>query len=1075
MAVIQWNASGSGDWLTAGDWSGGTVPGATDAVQIDVPNVTVTVSTGTLQAASLTTSGSTLSVSGGTLTCLGTASIGGAYQQSGGLVLLDAGSTWALGASQTGGTLDQQAGLFQSNGRFAENGGTLVLGGVGGSFAAAVTQSAGSIQLDGGVFTSSTSFAQTGGMLSLQGNAVFAGALSQSGGIIDQTGGLLTDNGTYLQGGGALLLGGQGASFNGGVTFNSGSITLSNGLFTANQSYTQGGGTLTLGGGGAVFHGAVVQTGGAIVLNVGQLVSYGSFLENGGSLNLGYLGGLFNALTLESGTINSQAAVLQVDGPFAQTGGTLTALGRDVTLAGSFAQGAGGTLDVASGVLQLEGSGSLAGTISGNGTLLVQSGTTTLASGVVLSVPTVEITGGSMVFAANTSIGKTFAEYGGVVALGGNTLTVTGTSSLDGDLVGRGTLVAAGGGQINGLTLDGTTVLDIASTVNQTGNISLGQVTGSRSQLDIAKAGQLRIAGNFATYDASSNGTLNNAGTLAKTGGSGQATIFTNVLSTGTVSVGIGTLAFGGPMATFGGTVSGAGTLALTGGQDSFASGLALKIGHVLMGQGNEQLTLGNSLTYAGEWSQAGGTLWLNSAGMVLDLTGQAAVGAGLITGSGTLALSAISHTNLSGADIEGSATLDVSGMVNQTSSVGLGQQQGSDASLIIESTAVWKLENNASLGGSLNAPLNENGTITNNGLLEKLNGSQNSTIAGTLYNAGTLSVGNSTLTLNGGGILGGVITGHGALDLQGSYTLASGLVLSDGTLGLQSGTVTLAGNLAEASSWAQSGGTLQLGGNTLTLSGTTSLEGGMLAGPGTVLSDGPIILGDYTAISLGTLVCAGAADQIGDITVGDYSPITGGTPGGGTQPPSLATLQIASGATYRLDDTVGIAGNGTLTVGGTLTALGGGQAVIGPFVTDNGVILANSVQLRFLGSVSGTGSLVVGASGSLDFAGSVAASNTVSFTGGTGSLLLEDTTPGPSVLGFSASIAGFQSGDVIELANISTNQSRVSDALNAAGTVLTVSDTYGDSASLTFAAPQSIGSLHLGIGTHGDLAIFHG
>ena len=1077
MALVQWTASSGGDWLTAGDWSSGSAPGAGDDVQIEVPNVTVTVSTGTLQAASLTTSGSTLSVTGGTLTCLGTASIGGAYQQSGGLVLLDAGSTWALGASQTGGMLDQQAGLFQSNGLFAENGGTLVLGGQGGVFAAAVTQSAGSIQLAGGVLTSSTSFAQTGGTLSLQGNAVFAGALSQSGGgTISQTGGLLTDNGTYTQAGGNLLLGGQGALFNGAVTVNSGAITLSNGLFTANQSYTQSGGTLLLGGGGAVFHGPVVQTGGSIVLNVGQLTSYGSFLENGGSLSLGYLGGVFNALTLQSGTISSSAAVLQVYGAFVQTGGTLTSLGRDVTLGGSFSQAAGSTIAIASGALQLEGSGSLAGTISGNGTLLVQSGTTTLASGVVLSVPTVEVTGGKLVLAANTAIAKAFADYGSssVIALNGYTLTVTGTSSLDGDLAGRGTLVAAGGGQINGLSLDGTTVLDLTSSLNETGSISLGQASGSRAQLDIAKGGQLRITGNFNTYDSSYNGTLNNAGTLAKTGGSGQANILTNLLSSGTIGVGIGTLACGGPTASFGGTVSGAGTLALTGGQDSFAKGLALKIGHLLMAQSNEQLTLANSLTYAGEWSQAGGTLWLNSTGMVLGLTGQAGLDGGLITGSGTLALSAGSHADIGAIDIEGTATLDVSGAVNQTSSVGLGQQQGSAASLIIESTAVWKLENNASLGGSPNASLNSNGTVVNNGLLETLNGSQNSNIVGTLDNAGTLSVGNSTLTLYGGGVLGGTIAGHGALDLQGNYVLASGLALSAGTLGLQSGTVTLAGNLADANIWAQSGGTLQLGGNTLTLSGTTSLEGGMISGPGTVRASGPTVLGDYTEVSLGTLVAGGATDQIGDITVGDYSPIYGGSPGGGTQPPSQATLQIASGATYRLDDTVGIAGNGTLSVAGTLSALGGGQAVVGPFVTDNGAILGNSAQLRFLGSVSGTGSLVVGASGTLDFAGSVAASNTVSFTGGTGALLLEDPTPGTSALGFGASIAGFQSGDVIELANMSTTLSRVTDALNAAGTVLSISDTSGDSASLTFATPQGIGSFHLGIGTHGDLAIFH-
>jgi hypothetical protein len=994
MALVMWTSSSNGDWLTAADWSTGAVPGATDDVQIEVPSITVTLSTGTLAANSLTTSGSTLSVGGGTLSVTGTATVGGAYSQSGGTVALGNTSTWALGATQTGGLLHQVAGQLIAGGAFAESGGTLQLAGQG--------------------------------------------------------------------------------IFNAALTLGSGTITAA-GQLISNQALSQSGGTLFLGG-GATLHGTAVQTGGLMELGAGSLLSYGAFTEAGGDLALYDQGATFNTLTLQSGTIASFAAVLQVDGAFAQTGGVLNALGRDIDLAGGFTQAASTTIDVQSGTLALQSTGSLAGTVSGAGSLVVQSGTTTLAAGVVLSLPTVAVRGGMLALAADTTLAGAFANYGsnGVLAMQGHTLTVSGTSALDGEISGRGTLVAAGGGQLNGLSLDGTSVLDITSSVNQTGNMTVSGATGSRAQLDIAKAGHLRIAGNFSIFDQSANGLLDNAGSLAKTGGSGLATIYTNVISTGGLAVNIGELAFAGPTDSIGNSVSGAGTFAVTAGQATFSKGLKLTVGHVLLAQGNEQLTLAGSISYAGEYSQAGGTLWLNGPGVTLTTTGQTGLDGGLLTGSGTLVTTAASHVNISAIDLEGSATLDVSGTVVQTTSVGVGQQQGSAAGVIIEAGAVWKLENNSSLGGTPNAPLNENGTIINDGVLEKLNGSANSDISGTLVSTGTLSVGNSTLTLYGSGTLGGTVSGKGALDLRGSYTLASGLALSAGKLGIGTGAaVALGGNLADANSWAQSDGTLLLGGNTLTLSGATSLEGGTLVGPGSVLARGATVLGDGEAISQGTLAVSGQTDQVGDITVGDYSPL-GGFPNGGTQPPSAATLQIAAGSTYKLDDSVNIASNGTLSVAGTFTALGGTLSSIGPSVVDNGTILANSAQLRFLGPVSGAGGLSVGAGGTLDFAGSVAASNTVSFTGGTGALFLEDPVSGNTALTFGATIAGFQSGDVIELANLSANTSLVSLSLNGAGTVLSVTDTSGDSASLTFSTAQTLSSFSLGLGAHGDLAVFH-
>jgi hypothetical protein len=972
-------------------------------------------------------------------------------------------SVLGSGGTQTGGILASNDQLTVQA-AFAEKGGTLNISGQGAVFDAAFTQSAGTIALSGSELTSETSFAQSGGVLDLGSTSVFDGSLSQTSfATIDETGGLLTGNGSFLENGGTLVLGGNGAVFNGAITFDAGLIEGANGQFTSNYSYTQAAGSLDLFGNGGVFHGPVSQSGGLIALFSGSLVSYGSFTESGGTLQLGDFGGTFNALTLESGAITSTAPTLQVNGVFSQTGGRMVFDGRDTTLAGPFSQ-TGGTIIVQSGALQLEGSGTLAGTITGAGKVLVQGGSTVISTTAVLGTAGIEVASGTLSFNGNETIKQVYTQYG-TLAMGAHTLTLAGFASLDGEVAGASTVAVDGGGVFNGLSLDGTSRLYLASQVNQTGNISLGNATGSRTDLVIEKDGRLRMAGSFNVYDQSGNGTLTNAGNLLKTGGSQTGALFTNVTSTGTIGVNVGTLEFQGPSNAFGGTISGAGTFALGGnGQTSFAAGLSLTVHRVLLEMNAPgQLTLTHSLSYANEWSQQSGTLWLDGAGVVLTTGGPTGLDGGMVTGSGVLVTTANAAVNVDGIDFEGTATLNVYGKANETGSSSFGAQVGAAVSLNVESAATWTLENNANLGGA-------NATITNDGVVQKLNGSANSTITGDFINAGTLEVANSTLTLSGSGTLGGTLTGGGQLALNGNYLLASGLAVSAGEIDIVGGVTSFGENLTDSGIWAQSGGSIALDGFTLTLAGLTTLEGGALNGLGTAVAKGATTIGDNFVVSLGTLAIAGQANQVGDITVGDLP----NPPQGGTLPPSLATLQIDAGATYTVDDSNNISSNGTLAVAGTLSMQGGGQSVIGPSVVDTGTILAKSAALRFVGPVTGSGSIVIGAGGSLDFAGSVAASTTVSFAAAGGSIFLEDSAPGTNALTFNGSIAGFSANDFIEFANLNQNPGDISLALNSAGTVATISDTNGNSANITFTTAQSMSSLAIGVGSHGDIALFH-
>ena len=1086
MTAIAWKGPVNGDWSNAADWAGGVVPGATDDVTIASSGATVTVSVAGEIANSLTTTLSVLSITAGSLETLSFATMNGAFQQSGGLwKAYGSGILFSGGVSQTGGTLSVQQGMLVSNSAFAEAGGlTQIYGGA--QFTGPLTITKGEVDLRGGNMSVGGSLSISGsGTLALEsGTATLSGTTVQTGGLINQTGGYLVTTGSFTENGGTMSLAG-GAEFKGTLALQSGTITTLGGAIISEQSFSQSGGLLYLNGGGTdVFYGNAVQTGGTFSLHYGSLLSYGSFTENGGVLNLGFGGGTFDgSLTELAGTITSTAPQLLVNGAFSQSAGVLQFLGADAIFTNSFKQAVGGTIGVLSGALELEGQhDSLAGTISGAGTLLVAAGTTTLQSGVVLSLPAVEVTGGRLVFASSSTLTSNFAAYSnGAVSLGGNTLTLTGYATLGGEFGRAGKIIANGGGVLNQLSLDGTMVLDLNSAFRETGNVSLGQETGSRTNLQISKKGSLSVAGNYRVSDSSSYAQITNAGLLAKTGGATTAYIQASTSSTGTISVATGTLDFSGRTSAFGGAITGGGTISFSSGELSFKQGLALTIGRVLLSNGAEQLTLTKSIAYGGEWDQLGGSLWLDGPKVVLSLTGIVGLDGGLITGSGTIAAAAGSHINIANADIEGVAVLDVKGTVEQTASVGLGAQIGSASSVIIEQGAVWNLENNGSLGGRAGSPSNSNGTIVNAGVLEKLNGSADSSVVGTLLSTGTITVGDSSLSLYGSGSIGGVVSGAGMLNLNGDFVLAAGLQIGVGQLaiGNQTGiaaTVTLAGNMSDANIWSQDSGALVLNGSKLSLSGLTSLDGGTLTGAGTMSSSGATTLGGgFSVVQGAVLLLTGQDEQAGTINIGDF--------GAGSQPASTATVQVGAGASYVFDDDVSITGNGTLAVAsasgslaaGVVSLNGGGLATIGASVVDNGTILANSAQLTFIGPITGTGTISVAAGGSLDFSrGAVASSVTVAFAAGSASMFLEDTVPNTNTLGFNGLIAGFGSGDIIELSTLQANVSNGSMSLNANGTILTVSDKSGDTATLQFATPQNLGSLVLGLGAHGDLAVFH-
>jgi hypothetical protein len=937
----------------------------------------------------------------------------------------------------TGGELD--IGNFASfGGSYAQSGGLLQLAGNGGSFNDGLTLTGGAISL-------------------LSGTLSTTGTLAISGGAIDQSGGtLLFEAATSLSGSGTV------ASLNGGLDALA-AVTVSGGLmlFENNSS-------------GANFYGDVTQTGGSIDLAHGALTSYGNFVEDGGNLLLNWFGGTFLGTTsLLAGTITSTAATMTVDGAYSQTGGLLALGGRGGVFAGPMTLGTGGTITLVLGALQTEGAASLAGTISGAGTLLVDGGTTTLASGIHLSLPHVDVEAGTLALANSlkslTIGGALWLESQGTLALGTDTLTLSTEAVLSGDIAGHGTVNADAGATLNTVAIDDATVLDLYGTSKLVNYMLIGSGVGSTAEVVVERRSSLLLTGNDTIYDNSSKGTLVNDGLIEKTAGSSLATVDANVTSIGYIEINVGSLELAGRATSMRGVIEGAGTLVLDSFDTTLVKGIALSVGAVeLIGNSGsgQQTHLAQDLDYANRWDQEGGTLVL-SHGATLALSGLTSLEGGLITGAGTIATTA--NVNVDAIDIEGPTVLSVAGTATQTNTSELGASAGLGAEIAIASGAAWYIEQDSSIFGT-------NGTILNDGLFSKRNGSAVSTITSALDSVGTVAIGNGTLSLAGHASLGGTVSGAGVLELAGTVALASGLVLTAAQtdIGGNNALVTLGGDLTDSHAFSIDSGNLQLDGHTLTLSGLTVLDGGLIGGQGTpsggeIVTSGSLILSGTAndSVSIGpsaALFVGGPAEQVNSIVIGDQQS------GYGAGIHSL--LQIDAGATYTLDGGANIGGNGTLSVLGTLSLPDDTANTVSTAVVNSGLIQAGNAQLTFAAGVSGTGTITVGASGFVTFANAVSSGETITMGASGASILIERPVgdPGgiPDPLSFAGTISGFAAGDFIELGELNGNSASLS--FTVSGDTVSVSDGQ-NVATLHFTSPQ--GSLSLGH-AGGYLALIH-
>ncbi len=212
--------------------------------------------------------------------------------------------------------------------------------------------------------------------------------------------------------------------------------------------------------------------------------------------------------------------------------------------------------------------------------------------------------------------------------------------------------------------------------------------------------------------------------------------------------------------ASLSGTTSGAGTLALWGGSATIDTGATISVSNWSISGAGTDVTLDESLGYAGSFSEGAGDTFVLSGGHLL-LTGAATFAGGTVDGSKLLETEGT--TTVSGLTIGGTVQWENTAAVTQSGgTVTIGDASGDKAFLNNTSTGTYDIADDSGIDrGSSTAS-----DILNAGLIEKTGGTGVSTIVPNVTNNGTIEVTSGTLDFKGR------ISGTGSDTISGASTL---------------------------------------------------------------------------------------------------------------------------------------------------------------------------------------------------------------------------------------------------------------------------------------------------------------
>ena len=345
-------------------------------------------------------------------------------------------------------------------------------------------------------------------------------------------------------------------------------------------------------------------------------------------------------------------------------------------------------------------------------------GDATLSGGVVVNAPSF-----SEAFGANLTVGEdlpyagTFTQDSGseTAMNAGDTLSLTGISSLSGETDGAGTLALPGG----------SARIESGATVTT----ALWLVSGAGT--DVTLDENLTYAGSF-SESVGSTLSISSADLLSLTG-----------------------------TANLSGTTSGAGTLALAGGNATIDGDARIKTSDWSISGSDASVTLDQAVVYDGGFIEDAGDTLVLSGGYLL-LSGPASFAGG--TAEGSKYLYTEGTTTVSGLTIGGTVEWENTNAVNQSGgNVTLGDNVAADEAILRnDSTATYDILNDSGIGLGASTASH----INNDGLFEKTGGTGTSVIAPTVTNTGTIEVAAAMLDLQG------AVTGTGSDNISVASTL---------------------------------------------------------------------------------------------------------------------------------------------------------------------------------------------------------------------------------------------------------------------------------------------------------------
>jgi hypothetical protein len=822
--------------------------------------------------------------------------------------------------------------------------------------AGTIDAATGTIEFDGG--------GVFGGSLVGTGTVSFAsGNATLSSGISVQVDTLLLDGATVSESGNLTLDAPEFLQTGGRLLIGANTLTVANGDF--GTGYLDGTGTLSTSGttNFSGFNGGVMELGGGLDwTNTGTVdlnyYVYVDYPSGSGFSITNAAGANFNLLgNFDVGGNNAYGT----SSSFSNLGTLTKTGGTGVTNFVSLFNNTG-TIDAATGTIEFDSGGSFAGTLSGAGTVSFAGGTATLASSLVVSAGTLLIDGGTLALGSNLTLSATaFALTAGQLNLDGDKLTVKNADFGGGYIVGPGSIFTSGTttiGNTSSLTLGGGFSWTNTGTITQDYYIYDYYQLGSGFTLTNASGATYDVAGDVQIGGNNVNG----ASSTFTNQGIFAKTGGTNVTTVTSVFTNTGTInAQTATIAfngggTFGGSITGTGAVSLN--NASFTlSGLS---------------TTGTSNLY----------FYYSS----ITATGKNTIAGLLSTQSSSLTLSAGSTVTVSGVfdvNVPGQGIpLDGPGTLVTTGATNIIDWYNNGVMLSVGGGSTWV----------------NSGTVTAGGIVEIgdrdfLNG----TAAGTLTNtAGAIfdftdddAAIFQSAYYNGYGNLvssGGLVTNQGLVEKTGGTAISAidALFDSTGTLATSSGTIGLYGGGA--------------------ISGVIADGSNILFGAG-LFTDAALTIGGGDLVSNAATILA-----TGNLTLGDSS---------------TSAAVFTNSGTYVLDGNVNITAAGTagsyISNTGTLEKTAGtGESVISAPIINSGTIIAEIGTLVLTGSITGTGALIIDAGTVLELGAATAASQTISFTAPSETLLLEHAS---TMLG---TISGLTVGDAIDLAGITATKASV-------------------------------------------------